>query len=133
MATVRVTIERCFCFTDVIRTVAKSGKIIGKFSVVTSKSKNVNNEWVNGPPKYWNCVAFDEMAEHCSARLKKKTPNVCIEGELVMYETKEGKAYESLIVSDLWIWGDDKQVLTDGEDEFVAQISSATEDGLFDA
>jgi len=132
MATVRVTIERGFCFTDAIRTVAKSGKIICKFSVVTSKSKNVNNEWINGPGKFWNCVAFDDMAEHCSSRLKKKTPNVCIEGELNMYETEEGKAYESLIVSDLWIWGDDKQVLTDGEDEFVAQITGV-EDSLFEA
>lgn len=66
---------------------------LAKFTIMTSRSKRrEDGSWENLDSTAWACTAFDKLAEHVVASLKKGDPVIAV-GTVAYrsWETKEGK------------------------------------------
>lgn len=52
--------------------VGASGTSYARFTVVTNpRNKTKDGEWEDGTPIFWNCVAFDTLADHIADSVTK--------------------------------------------------------------
>lgn len=67
-----------------------SGTAVASFTVVTSKRVKNGDQWEDGPPSFWRCSAWRQMAENCTEL--RKGDRVFVQGAIAQrtYETAEG-------------------------------------------
>ena len=54
------------------------GKAVAQFSVVTSRRFNDNGTWIDKDVSFWDCTAFDVMAENICEALSKGSAVIVI-------------------------------------------------------
>lgn len=53
-----------------------AGKAVIRFTVVTSRRKKEGEQWVDADTTFWNCSAWDQLAENIAESLGKGDPVV---------------------------------------------------------
>lgn len=96
MANPTVTLEGRLASDPELR-FTQDGKPVVSFTIVTSDSKRVGEQWEDRDTSFWRCTAWDAMAEHINSTLAKGMAVVAVakmrERE---YQTKDGEKRKSV-------------------------------------
>lgn len=76
-----VSIEGNLVATPELRTTSKLGKSVSTITIAQSDRRLVDGQWVDGHTSYFDCVAWDRLAEH-ACRTLSKGDRVLITGAL---------------------------------------------------